>query len=220
MDSISGNLVLAKLVDQYPLSSRVLLKYGLDFCCGGKNTVAQACEAREIDLDMVISDLGLCKLKSSNKIWSSASNQELITHILDSYHAPLHENLPHLVELLSRVEKAHAPKYKQLFIDLAQTILNFSSELIDHMAKEEQILFPWILANRQPRPIEPIHCMKKDHQIASAFLTKLTELTNNYQPPKEACTTWKSLYTQLQLFDHELRNHIHLENNILFPRFS
>ncbi len=220
MDLISENVILAELVDQYPLASKVMLKHGLDFCCGGQSSLADACESLKIDINMVIDELRPCLVQAPTQSWSTAPTEELVTHILDCYHASLYENLPHLQELINRVVEAHGEKDNQSLHALKKLLFDVSGELIEHMEKEEQILFPWILSKRQPRPIEPIQCMLIDHKRVSSFLTEIAKLTDNFQPPNEACATWRNLYACLQSLDHQLRIHIHLENNILFPRTS
>jgi len=130
MDLISENVILAELVDQYPLASKVMLKHGLDFCCGGQSSLADACESLKIDINMVIDELRPCLVKAPTQSWSTAPTEELVTHILDCYHASLYENLPHLEELINRVVEAHGEKDNQSLHALKKLLFDVSGELM------------------------------------------------------------------------------------------
>ena len=218
MSTVTGKTILKTLVDRHPLTSMVLLKHGLDFCCGGHDSLAKACEGSKVDLDQVLHELNSSTVEAPERPWSSASDEELIAHILDSYHAPLPELLSHLEALVSRVAETHGDKDPERLGELKDTIFSLSRELIEHMMKEEQVLFPWILSNRQPPPIAPIQVMLLEHEGAGRLLMRIEVLTDGFQAPEGACSTWRSLYAGLEKLNRELRIHIHLENNILFPR--
>ena len=218
MSTINENTPLGDLVDAYPLMSKVLLKYGLDFCCGGRKSLAEACKASDIDLEVVLQELAPSLLTPEDKQWSTAATPDLIAHILEAHHVPMPGLLSHIEELAVRVFKRHGDKDPARLASLKNTVLALSSELTDHMAKEENILFPWILGGREPRPVGPIQCMQAEHEHAGDLLDKLATLTDGFQPPDGACRSWRTLYAQLQHLDQDLRTHIHLENNILFPR--
>ncbi|HJM57770.1 MAG TPA: iron-sulfur cluster repair di-iron protein [Planctomycetota bacterium] len=218
MSTITEKTPLKKLVDTYPLASMVLLKHGLDFCCGGHDSLAEACEASEVDLDQVLHELKPSMAAPPERPWSSAPIEELIAHILDAYHAPLPEMLSHIEVLVSRVAETHGHKDPKRLGALKDTVFSLSRDLVEHMMKEEQILFPWILSNREPRPMAPIQVMLMEHDSAGRHLKQIEDLTDNFQTPNGACPTWRSLYAGLQNLNKELRTHIHLENNILFPR--
>lgn len=218
MMTITENILLGKLVDTYPLTSKVLHKHGLDFCCGGRKSLAEACEASGIDLDVILSELKPSLTPSPKRAWSDATTEELVAHILDEYHAPLPEFLSHLEMLVSRVVDVHGNKDPDRLLSLKDAIFGLSQELRGHMMKEERILFPWILSEQQPPPAAPIEVMLSEHEDAGAFLQDIAALTDNFSAPSGACRTWRTLYSGLQHLDEELRVHIHLENNILFPR--
>jgi|TARA_B100001964_G_C14130931_1_gene552839 regulator of cell morphogenesis and NO signaling len=219
MFEITEGTYLGELVDKNPMASKVLLKYGLDFCCGGQRSLSKACKDSDVDIDQILQELKVNQCISVNQLWANASNDDLIAHILDHYHASLYENLPHLEELLKRVIQNHLDKDTERLTALKNEFSSFSEELLDHMAKEEQVLFPWILNNQGPSPVGPIQCMRIDHDRAGHSLELIYTLTEGYKAPDQACITWRNLFAGLEKLDNELRMHIHLENNILFPRF-
>ncbi len=218
MTTISENIPLGELIDTYPLASKVLLKYGLDFCCGGRRSLVEACAASGVDQERVLEELKASLESPPERTWSSASTEELVRHILDVYHRPLPEMLSHLEALVSRVFEVHGDRDVERLSALKGAVFELSSDLSGHMMKEEAILFPWILSNRQPGPMGPIQVMLMEHDAAGRLLEKIATLTDDFQAPDGACATWRSLYAGLQKMDEELRTHIHLENNILFPR--
>jgi len=219
MFEITESTYLGELIDKDPMASKVLLKYGLDFCCEGQRSISDACNESKVEIDLILQELKATQSTEVNQLWSNASNDDLIQHILDHYHASLYENLPHLDELLDRVLKTHPDKDTKRLTALKNEFSRFTEELLDHMAKEEQVLFPWILNNQEPKPVGPIQCMLIEHDRASRSLKEIATLTKSYKAPDKACNSWRSLYVRLEKLDNELRMHIHLENNILFPRF-
>ena len=212
------NIPLGELVDTYPLASMVLLKHGLDFCCGGHDSLTEACEESEVDLTQLLQELKASMAAPQESPLSSVSTEDLIAHILDVHHAPLPDMLSHLKALVSRVLDTHGNKDPKRLGALKDAVFSLSNEMLEHMIKEEQILFPWIQSNRQPRPATPIQVMLMEHERAGELLAQIATLTDNFEPPNGACRSWRNLYAGLQHLDQDLRIHIHLENNILFPR--
>ncbi|HXS15961.1 MAG TPA: hemerythrin domain-containing protein, partial [Polyangiaceae bacterium] len=143
---------------------------------------------------------------------------DLIGFILERYHAPLHVDLPALVEAARRVERVHGSK-PSCPRGLAALLQELASELEEHMTKEEQVLFPTILSGQRGALLHmPIRVMMQDHDDHGAHLLQLRELTTDFVPPVVACATWRALYAGLAKLETELMEHIHLENNVLFPR--
>jgi regulator of cell morphogenesis and NO signaling len=209
---------LSTLVTETPSATRVLLRHGLDFCCGGKQTLAEACSRAGLSLEGVLSELAALAPDHGERRWDVAPIPELIQHILDVYHAPLEEDLTQLKAMADKVLRVHGDKDPERLTQLRATVYGLADELLPHMMKEEQVLFPWILSGRQPRPEAPISVMKHEHVVAGELLERAKQLTDTFTPPAEACHTWRNLYARLEEFDSELRQHIHLENNVLFPR--
>jgi len=210
---------LGAIVTAYPSTSRVLLANGLDFCCGGKQTVGAAARRKGLSPEALLHALNAeAASKPPGRDWTAAPLDELIGHIIAEFHVPLPQDLAQLEAMADKVERTHGDKDPERLGALAQAVRSLAGELLPHLAKEEQILFPWILSSRQPAPAAPIQCMEAEHDAAGTLLQTIRDLTDGFQPPEGACTTWRNLYARLEKFDLDLRNHIHLENNVLHPR--
>lgn len=209
---------LASLVTERPAASRVLLRHGLDFCCGGQRSLGDACLQKGLSAQQVEAEL-LAIFDSPAEIrWDKAPLPALIQHILDVYHAPLPEDLAQLGAMADKVLRVHGAKDPKRLSRIAGSIHALTEELLPHMQKEERVLFPWILAGRVPGPHAPISVMRREHESAGELLALIGDLTGGFTPPPEACNTWRNLYARLAEFDSALRRHIHLENFVLFPR--
>ena len=150
--------------------------------------------------------------------WDTRALPDLIDFILESYHEPLRADLPALLDAARRVERVHAKK-PSCPHGLAQHLERLDAELRQHLAKEEQVLFPAIRAGSRGAHVHmPIRVMMQEHDDHGANLRRLRELTTDFNPPEEACATWRALYAGLAKLEAELMEHIHFENNILFPR--
>jgi len=216
---ITGDTKVGELAARHPQSTRVFARHNIDFCCGGGRPLSEACAASDLDLETIVAELQ--EELSSNKDlrnWSKAPFGEIIDHILAAYHAPLREELPRLEAMARKVNEVHGAKEPERLPALLSTLLALEAELTDHMMKEEQILFPMIRRGEGAFAGGPISVMEEEHESAGAALLKLRELTSDYTVPEEACTTWRALWHGLESLESELHDHIHLENNILFPR--
>ncbi|MBD3868572.1 MAG: iron-sulfur cluster repair di-iron protein [Acidobacteria bacterium] len=217
MDTLT---TVGEIATEHPLATRVFARHGIDFCCGGGVSLKEACETRGLDLDLVLAEIEKETGEGPNdtRRWDQEPLTDLIDHILVTYHRPLDEELPRLHDMAVKVLDVHRDKAEQTLTDLLATYQALKAELEQHMAKEEQILFPMIRQGRGAMAGGPIHVMEAEHESAGAALARLRSLTNDYQVPEEACNTWRALWHGLQALEHELHSHIHLENNILFPR--
>jgi len=209
---------LARLVTERPSATRVLLRHGLDFCCGGGQSLAAACDRAGLDVSSVRAELEALERVGDERRWDEAPLPELIQHILDTYHSPLREDLTQLELMSQKVLRVHGAKDPERLEQLALTVRAMADELLPHAHKEEAVLFPWIIEHKWPRPEAPISVMRSEHEVVGELLERAKLLTNQFEPPEGACNTWRNLYARLRDFDAELREHIHLENNILFPR--
>jgi regulator of cell morphogenesis and NO signaling len=142
---------------------------------------------------------------------------ELIEHILSRYHAGLRRDFPALIAMAEKVEQRHADK-PGVPVGLAAHLRAMQSAALDHLNKEEVILFPAILAGHGGAMGGPIQCMEAEHVDHGEGLARTRALTNDLRPPQDACTTWRALYVGLIALERDLMEHIHLENNVLFPR--
>lgn len=202
-----------------PAATRVFHRFGIDFCCGGGKSLQAACDARGVDAETVIAALlkELQDGKPDETNWVSADLNSLIDHILSAYHKPLNEELLRLDAMTKKVAAVHHEKDNRL-TELRSIFMALKAELDGHMMKEEQILFPMIRQGQGESAGGPISVMEHEHDSAGAALRKLRELSDEFQPPEEACNTWRGMLHGLQELERELHMHIHLENNILFPR--
>lgn len=214
-----------------PATIRVFEAFGIDYCCGGRKPLTEACAAKNLSVDEVVEALestGPTEREIEN--WSAESLGALAAHIVNTHHAYVRKELPRLAELAEKVVRRHGDTKPEL--PAIQSKLNeLSEELLQHCAKEELVLFPYItkseraIADRTPKPhgcfgsvTNPIAMMTQEHDSAGALVAQMRELSSDFTPPVGACPTFHAFYRGLHEFEQDLHQHIHLENNILFPR--
>ncbi len=211
-------VTLADLAVSRPGATRVFLENGLDFCCGGRRPLAEACAEKGLDPQKILNAVAVADQDGGDLTrWADRPIAELADFIVDHYHARLRTEIPELILLADKVEKVHAEK-ASCPRGLKALLHRMYAEVLDHLAKEENILFPLIRAGRGRMAGGPIHVMEQEHEDHGQSLDRLRELTNNLTAPPEACPTWRALYLRLGRLADELMEHIHLENNVLFPR--
>lgn len=216
--SINLDTTVAQIAVEYPLSTRVFARHNIDFCCGGGSPLEEVCRQNGLEAAEILTEIQNEILPQSNeKQWDKEPLNDLIDHILTVYHRPLDEEIPRLEFMVHKVYDVHGDKNPKMFSELRQVYLNLKNELSAHMMKEEQILFPMIKSGNGSMAAGPINVMLQEHDSAGDALKRIRELTNNYLVPKEACNTWRALWHGLEAFEKDLHQHIHLENNILFP---
>lgn len=210
---------LSTLATRYPAASRVFMRHSLDYCCGGKRTLADACVEARLDPDALVNEIA-AEFKpddEATRTWENAPLVDLIEHIVAAYHVKHKDELPRLLSMAKKVFDVHGTKDARL-AQLLSVVNDVADELYPHMAKEEEILFPWIASGKGNTAVAPIEVMTQEHELVGEMLAKIRDLTDAFTPPGGACTTWRALWKSLEEFDADLREHIHLENNILFPR--
>jgi len=217
---------------EQPSAIRVFEKFGIDYCCGGRKPLADACIAGNLEVDTVIAALEAAAktpdLEGEN--WASKSLESLITHIVTTHHAYVKRELPRLAILAEKVVNRHGATMSELPI-IAAVLAQLDEELTQHLAKEESVLFPYIadleraIAIGAAKPhscfgtvANPIAMMTKEHDGAGTLLAEIRRLSHNFTTPESACPTFHAYYDGLKEFERDLHQHIHLENNILFPR--
>jgi regulator of cell morphogenesis and NO signaling len=217
---IDKERTIGDLAVAHPLATRVFARHGIDFCCGGGKPLREACQSRNLDPDAVVEEIEkeLSGSADSGRRWDEVPLRELVDHIVQNYHKPLHEELPRLESMAVKVYEVHKHKAEETLRGVLSTFRGLKAELDQHFAKEEAILFPMIRSGQGFMAEGPIAVMIHEHDDAGAALSRLRELTGGYRVPAEACNTWRALWHGLAALETSLHEHIHLENNILFPR--
>jgi len=218
--SITEQTTVGSVATEHPLSTRVFARHGIDFCCGGGKPLSEACAALGVDTTVVLAELTAeieAKPETETR-WDEKPMTELIDHIVATFHVPLREELPRLKAMATKVFEVHGEKDPARLKGVRDTIVALMSELVLHMQKEEEILFPMIAAGQGAMATGPVSVMEAEHADAGIMLRRLSDLTDQYQPPEGACNTWRALWAGLEALEEALHVHIHLENNILFPR--
>lgn len=211
-------VTLGELAVRLPAASRVFRESGLDYCCGGRRTLAAACAEKGLDPQAILSAIHAgARDDRPAASWQQRPLSELIDFILDRYHASLRRELPELCRMAAKVEETHGAK-PSCPHGLAALLDAAHEAVLSHLEKEEQILFPMILGHRGAHASGPIQVMEHEHHQHGANLERIRELTDGLTAPREACATWQALYLRLGELEADLMEHIHLENNVLFPR--
>jgi len=218
--SITAESKVGSIAVEHPLATRVFARHGIDFCCGGGRPLKEACAKTEIDLEDLLKEIESEIAGSSEDCtrWDERPLPELIDHILEKYHKPLKEELPRLEHMAGKVLKVHGEKDPERMQGIYDTVFALKGELEQHMVKEEEVLFPMIIAGQGQSAGAPISVMEMEHDQAGGLLLSLRELCSDYVVPEEACHTWRALWVGLADLERALHEHIHLENNILHKR--
>lgn len=214
---MASGATVGEIAARLPGATAVFRRFGMDFCC--KGNVALADSARERGIDPVAVERALAALDSAAPSATPQDSAALVDHILSRYHDTHRRELPELIRLARTVEKVHA-KRDDAPRGLADLLERMSMELHQHMAKEELILFPAMKQSVAAGLDMPIARMRHEHDGHGEHLRELAALTNEITAPADACRTWQALYAGLAKLTDDLMEHIHLENNVLFPRFS
>jgi regulator of cell morphogenesis and NO signaling len=226
---IAGRAVRVLALEK-PASARVFETFGIDYCCGGAQTLAEACKAADRSIEDVTAALDKCDSAVPEKDWRSEPLTELAQHIVDKHHAFTQSEIGRLTGLIAKVVTAHGKNHPELS-RVQATFTGLSEELREHMRKEEELLFPYITQmeeaartkGRAPEAMfgtvqNPVAAMIMEHEAAGQALEKIRETTKDYTIPSDACASYQALYQALPALTVDLHQHIHLENNILFPR--
>lgn len=218
--SIHAETPVGKLASELPLATRVFARHGIDFCCGGGKPLQDVCAAHQLDTGAILEEIAneTEPVESNPRRWDHAPLDELIDHILKAYHQPLKEELPRIETMARKVARVHGHTAPEMFEQLLATFLALKAELEAHMMKEEQVLFPMIKKGQGKMAVGPVGVMEAEHESAGAALAKLRQLTDDYRLPEGACNTYRALWVGFAALEESLHLHIHLENNILFPR--
>jgi regulator of cell morphogenesis and NO signaling len=231
---ISSETKVREVALNTPGSTRVFEKFKIDYCCGGDRPLSEACAAAGVQIDTVMQLLSeVTQANSHDELvpnFQNASLRELITHILETHHVYTKSEIDRLDALIAKVIVAHGSNHPEL-IELGELWQSLAADLNPHMFKEERVLFPYIMAMVQAADQNgsapfapfgtvnnPIHMMMSEHDSAGDILRQMRSLTFDYKVPADACISYQTLYQALEGFERDLHQHIHLENNILFPK--
>lgn len=228
-----ASVTVGEAAARIPATKPAFEQLGIDYCCGGNRNLQTELEQNGITVDQLVAAIQQTTSDSpgnTNRDWTSAALTELIEHILTTHHAFMKRELPRIGGLLSKVSAAHGKQHGELLHGLADTFQGLREEIEQHLFKEEEILFPMVVAidtfmsGKGERPVShcgtimnPIRQMEHEHENAGAALVRMRQQTHNYHLPDDACMTFATLYEALHLMEKDLHEHIHLENNILFP---
>ncbi|WP_291272330.1 iron-sulfur cluster repair di-iron protein [Geothrix sp.] len=224
LDTKVGELVMAR-----PETMRYFERLGIDYCCGGHRSLAEACQLAHQDPEEVLKGLATVEIPTAGvpslRDWTHAPLGDLIQHIVVTHHDYLREEMPRLEMLLEKVLRAHGERHPELE-RVGQLYRALVADLMPHMMKEEQILFPFIRQMEQGQTgsscfgsvQSPIRVMEMEHEAVGALLTELRDLTGAYTTPADGCATFRALYDGLETMERDLHLHIYLENQILHPR--
>lgn len=222
--TITETTTIADIAAAVPSSVRVFQEHGIDFCCGGRKPVGTACEEQGLSFAALSAEIEASRLPADapRADWAHAPLGAIVDHIIPTYHETLRADLPRIQALASKAAQVHGPRAPHL-VRVEGIVEELSDDLLEHMEKEEAILFPAIRAIERgevgPEAIAtPVAVMEREHDRAGALLAELRRLTEGYVAPAWSCSTLAALYRELAQTEASLHEHVHLENNILFPR--
>jgi regulator of cell morphogenesis and NO signaling len=230
--SLKQTQTVAEIARQYPATVAVFEALGIDYCCGGNKSLRDACAKQNVSVDRVLSELAdalAVRPAPGEQHWMTATLADLCSYIVDRHHGFTKRELPRLSALAEKVEQRHAHMHPELH-QIRELVHALNSEMSTHMLKEEQVLFPRLkvvedsAARGTPAPpaffgalINPIRHMMTDHDDTAELFRSLRNLTHSYHVPEDACASFRALYEGIQALEVDIHQHVHLENNILFP---
>jgi regulator of cell morphogenesis and NO signaling len=229
---IAATRTVREIALEQPYSIRVFEYFGIDYCCGGRKPLAEACGTRNVSVDVVLAalDSAATIAEPAPVDWPQTTLQELIGHIVSKHHTYVKAELPRLAVLAQKVVNRHGDTQAHLPA-LKRAVAQLDEELTHHLAKEEIVLFPYIAALEAAMAsggaipdacfgtvANPIAMMTSEHDAAGGILAEIDRLSDHFTAPVGACPTYHAFYDGLKEFERDLHQHIHLENNILFPR--
>jgi regulator of cell morphogenesis and NO signaling len=231
---ITTNMTVRDVATELPQSTRLFEKLKIDYCCGGHKPLAEACASAGVDIGSVMEMLARVTPSNSNDAsapdFQNFTPTKLITHIVDTHHVFTRSEMDRLQALADKVLAAHGGNHPEL-VNLDELLIRLDADLTPHMFKEEQVLFPYIVSlenaatQNRPAPFapfgtvnNPIRMMMREHDAAGELMREIRALTSDYKVPADGCVSYRTLYEALENFEKDLHQHIHLENNILFPK--
>jgi regulator of cell morphogenesis and NO signaling len=232
MMAITERTTVGEVARSFPASIPLLEKYGIDFCCGGNRPIGETCQEKGLPFGEFLDTMEKTQqslVDSSQPDWASVPLGQLIDHIISRHHAYLRSELPRLARMLAKVSEVHGAQHGDSLHPLGRLYGVFCKEMEDHMWKEENMLFPIIRrmeeahtgaheSSRHLSVSDLIRVMEFEHRTAGNALEQMRRLTNGHETPADGCATYRALMEGFKALESDLHQHIHLENNILFPR--
>jgi regulator of cell morphogenesis and NO signaling len=227
--TITSNSLVKDIVNELPKTSDVFKKNRIDFCCGGNIPLSTAVAQNNLNLDTLLNELKVVFEKYENtekdvEVWTNSDSTTIINHVISNYHRVSEEELTMLSPYVTKVSRVHGDNHPEL-IKVYELFYEFKKELMEHMAKEEEIVFPLIkqladgtVENRE-EAIAMIIELEKEHDHAGEILRQIRAVTSDYTLPLDACGTYRLVYARVEALEGLTFMHVHLENNILFPRY-
>jgi regulator of cell morphogenesis and NO signaling len=231
---ISKPITIWQLVAKDFRNAEVFQKFGIDFCCGGKKTIEEVCQKKGINQDLVWDEINQNEKKKSSGGFDfiNWTPSLLCEYIIQQHHGYVKESLPIIYELSNKVARVHGG-FDSFLVELNKTVILLAQELVDHLKKEEDFIFPFIKNNVIDESslklvssedlnlfLAQTSEMENEHEVAGSLLKKVRELTNDFKIPDHACTSYRVLFLKLEEFEKDLHQHVHLENNILLPKVT
>lgn len=218
--------IVADVVTDFPKSADIFRNAGIDFCCGGQESIASAVNHKpNIDLNSLLNKLNhIDNTEGNSTINPKFLNVEsLIQYIQSAYHETLKEEFKNLTPYVTKLAKVHGPSHPYL-LKLQDLYREFRNSMLDHIRKEDEEDFPKLIQYSQGQDVQNIKIILEDlindHEDTGQLLNVMNQLTSDYQAPEEACGTWKLVYQRLQNIEHQTHQHVHLENHVLFKKVS
>jgi regulator of cell morphogenesis and NO signaling len=230
MKAFDASTTVGQLVAERPARARIFENLGIDYCCGGRKTIAEVCQHKGLDPASVVQVLQAAEAAGvdgdGQRDWLTAPLSELCDHIIQTHHEYLRGELPRLAQLVEKVASVHGDNHPELK-EVRYTFSLLRAELSEHMMKEERILFPSIRSMEAGGSGDSPHCgtidrpiavMEDEHDRAGAALARMRQLTQDYRVPEGACGSYQVMLSSLAELEADMHQHVHKENNILFPR--
>ncbi|KHD34964.1 ScdA [Clostridium acetobutylicum] len=223
------NQKIGDIVVKFPRAIEILKRYKIDFCCGGDRVLEEAIKEQGLNGQEIIDEINedynkYIMEEVKDRDWATEPYSKLIEHVINTHHAYLNETLPRLSELTTKILRVHGAKHSEL-AKVHKLLHSLKMELEQHLIKEEEIVFPLIqeyerTGNNETlsNAVEKIIELEEEHEGAGSILKELREVTKNYELPEDACNSYKVAYKLLEDVEDDTFRHIHLENNIMFPR--
>lgn len=229
MSKFSANQKIGEIVTQFPKAADIFKEYRIDFCCGGDRILKSVLQEEDLDESVILDRINrlyeeLKYQNQSDRDWTEESSSKLIDHIVNTHHAYLNAELPRISELTTKILRVHGAHHPELKT-VHRLFHNLKMELEQHLIKEDETQFPLIKAYETNPTAEAkqqiqriLRELEEEHTGAGDILKELRKVTHDFELPEDACATYRLTYEKLEELENDIFQHVHLENNILFPR--